>query len=168
MLVPLFGLQFPGDTTPSSAPPLGRSFRAAAMLVPLFGLQFLVTALPPPDDVDCDVEQVYYVVSYLISGLQGALVACIYFYTNAEVRSLLTYKKVRAEVIVHVRNAEAKSSRIYHHPNQEGRADIDKLTEIREQCCINSFKLYFPFPMSSRSQYYKEKRQTIGSFYSIF
>ena len=55
------------------------------MLVPLFGLQFLVTALPPPDDVDCDVEQAYYVVSYLVSGLQGALVACIYFYTNAEV-----------------------------------------------------------------------------------
>ncbi|XP_043193427.1 calcitonin gene-related peptide type 1 receptor-like [Amphibalanus amphitrite] len=66
-----------------------RSFRAAAMLVPLFGLQFLVTALPPPDDVDCDAEQAYYVVSYLISGLQGAVVACIYFYTNAEVRSQL-------------------------------------------------------------------------------
>ncbi|KAF0295717.1 Parathyroid hormone/parathyroid hormone-related peptide receptor [Amphibalanus amphitrite] len=50
---------------------------------------FLVTALPPPDDVDCDAEQAYYVVSYLISGLQGAVVACIYFYTNAEVRSQL-------------------------------------------------------------------------------
>ncbi|XP_037087512.1 secretin receptor-like [Pollicipes pollicipes] len=66
-----------------------RSFRALAMLVPLFGLQFLVTALPPKEDVDCAAEQAYYIASYLISGLQGAVVACIYFYTNAEVRTQL-------------------------------------------------------------------------------
>ena len=72
-------------STPTNEPSQYRkAVRATLVLIPLFGLHFLITVYRPPEK-GCDWIEAYYYTNYLLDGLQGFIVCCIFCYGNGEV-----------------------------------------------------------------------------------
>lgn len=66
---------------------LRATLKATLFLMPLFGVQIvIITNRNIVTSKDCQAEDIYYYVSYLVEGLQGVMVAILFCYINQEVR----------------------------------------------------------------------------------
>jgi uncharacterized membrane protein len=71
--------------------------------MPLFGVQIIIiTNRNIVTSKDCQDEDIYYYISYLVEGLQGVMVAILFCYINQEIRKELknAYRKFLLEVQV--------------------------------------------------------------------
>jgi hypothetical protein len=79
------------------------TLKATLFLMPLFGVQIvIITNRNIVTSKDCQAEDIYYYVSYLVEGLQGVMVAILFCYINQEIRKELknAYRKFLLEVQV--------------------------------------------------------------------
>jgi hypothetical protein len=66
---------------------LRATLKATLFLMPLFGVQIvIITNRNIVTSKDCQAEDIYYYISYLVEGLQGVMVAILFCYINQEVR----------------------------------------------------------------------------------
>jgi hypothetical protein len=79
------------------------TLKATLFLMPLFGVQIvIITNRNIVTSKDCQAEDIYYYISYLVEGLQGVMVAILFCYINQEIRKELknAYRKFLLEVQV--------------------------------------------------------------------